>query len=412
MHNLPDNLSHDELYALMLQAYHEERWADALTALERLLSEGGDTTGLQGLYDDLSLKQRLVPNTAPIALPQPRSGRARLLLGALLALSLAALVGLGLRNQVQPGVELIVTTSTATIVGSLPTPAPNTMPEPTSAALNPGVLVVNSLPSEQLTVSVNQVYLILDASGSMLARIGEERKITMAHTALERLVTDLPAGVQVALRTYGRQRPDDCSDIELVTPLGPLDRDALRAQIRAITPVNLGRTPMAATLDAIQAELAEVSGSTLVVLVSDGDETCDGDPVAAAARLRSIHPEARISVIGFDVEPAWRERLAGIALAGAGNYVDAANAEELANALEQVVAGPANFEVLSSDGQVIIRGSVGEQLSLPPGRYALRLPGQTTSSEPVTVRAGLVTLVDLQPVGDLLEATARITWAP
>jgi hypothetical protein len=87
--------------------------------------------------------------------------------------------------------------------------------------------------------------------------------------------------------------------------------------------VNLSRTPIAASLQAAAADLSAAQGETLIVLVSDGEENCDGDPVAAAAALRQRRSDLRVSVVGFDIAPDLRERLAQIAEAGGGMYVDA-----------------------------------------------------------------------------------------
>jgi hypothetical protein len=82
--------------------------------------------------------------------------------------------------------------------------------------------------------------------------------------------------------------------------------------------------------------LKAAQGDTLVVLVSDGDETGNGDSAQAAAQIRATSPKIKVDVIGFHVCPEeWRARLSAIALNGGGSYFDAGDATQLVNALQQ-----------------------------------------------------------------------------
>src|SRR5262249_42864733 len=153
------------------------------------------------------------------------------------------------------------------------------------------------------------------------------------------LVEKLPDTTKVALRTYGHRRTQDCNDVELVTPLGQLDRAALTARINSINPAPNSRTPIALSLQQVIEDLKDAQGEKRVVLVSDGDETCGGDPAQIAAQLHASNSSVRISVIGFNVGPAdWRARLSAIAQGGGGSYFDAANATQLIDALQRAVA--------------------------------------------------------------------------
>jgi hypothetical protein len=245
----------------------------------------------------------------------------------------------------------------------------------------------------------------------MLARVGEERKIDLAQTALVGLVNQLPPNANVALRTYGRQRPDDCGDVELLQPLAPLNRASLIGQIEAIEPVNLSRTPIGSSLAAVPADLGELSGQTLVLLVSDGEESCDVDPVPVAAQLRTDYPNLRVSVVGFDIAPELRERLARIAEAGGGSYYGADDVGQLAAALEDVVTP--RFRVLDPSGAEVGAGQVGEELSLPPGQYTLAVGvDPVLLEEAIEVEDGVATTVRLRTSGGQLLADVRTAPAP
>jgi hypothetical protein len=259
-------------------------------------------------------------------------------------------------------------------------------------------------PGERTTRTIGNLAVILDASGSMLARIDGAPKTVIARQALIALVERLPETTNVALRTYGHRRADDCSDTELVQAPAPIQRADLINRINAIRPVNGGRTPIAQSLEDMARDLASVDGEVLIVLVSDGDETCGGDPVATAAALHAANPRLRVSVIGFNIEQEeWRQRLEGIAEYGGGAYFDAANADQLADALEQAVA--LTYRVIDGQGNQVYQGRIGSTVTLPPGAYRVEISGDAAMTfETVFVESGHTTFVELRDEQGALRA--------
>ena len=64
-------------------------------------------------------------------------------------------------------------------------------------------------------------------------------------------------------------------------------------------------------------------------MVSDGVETCDGDPVAAAKELQSQSIKAKVNIIGFDVDNEGQQQLKQVAESGGGEYITVEDASEL-----------------------------------------------------------------------------------
>ena len=183
------------------------------------------------------------------------------------------------------------------------------------------------------TASASTVLFVLDASGSMWGQIDGEPKIDIARRVLGDLVADLPADVEVGLEAYGHNRKDDCADIEMLSAIGS-DRGALKDAIQTLSPK--GMTPLTESIKRAAAELREVEGASSIVVVSDGKETCDADPCAAAKAARAGGTDIRIHVVGFDVTAEEGEQLACIAEGGAGKYFSASNAKELVTAFAEV----------------------------------------------------------------------------
>jgi hypothetical protein len=222
----------------------------------------------------------------------------------------------------------------------------------------------------QVAAATPAVELIIDASGSMLQQLGAEgRRIDVAHRVLDKLIRQtLPVGTPVALRAFGDTAAGSC-DTSLRTPLAPLVPDDMAAVAGAIEPVNLAKTPIAASLAATADDMAGASGPRVVVLVTDGEETCGGDPAAEIARLRAAGVQVTVNIVGFAVDDsAIAATLAGWAQAGGGRYLPAADEQGLGQALTDAVSE--GFTVQDGSGKIVAQGQVGgAAVDLAPGTY-------------------------------------------
>ena len=189
------------------------------------------------------------------------------------------------------------------------------------------------------------IELLIDDSGSMAQRVGGQSKIAIAKEVLSGLVQDLPSDAQVAVRTYGRQQPSskhDCSDMELMIPFGQNSAARVLPGVQALKPN--GMTPIAASLQTAAKDFAGKDGqNNIIVLLSDGEEDCNGDPCATSKAVREAGIHLQVNVIGFNVKDKERTQLECIANAGGGKYYDAKNASELkvaAAEVKQNIAAP------------------------------------------------------------------------
>lgn len=190
------------------------------------------------------------------------------------------------------------------------------------------------------TSSASNLLFILDASGSMWGKVDDRFKIEIAKTALTELVGQLPAdsryGAMVYGHRYDREAPESCTDIQLVSPIAGAQRDMVRAWLSDINPK--GQTPMAEALERSRDAFAGLEAeNNNVVLISDGEETCDGDPCAAAASLVESGINVRVHVVGFDVGATEREQLECIARSGQGEYFSADSTEGFGTAVSEAI---------------------------------------------------------------------------
>ena len=224
------------------------------------------------------------------------------------------------------------------------------------------------------------VMVILDASGSMLQRAGSQRRIEVARQALSSLVKSLPEGTPFALRAFGHKEAGSCrTDLEI--PLGPLNRSAASGTVGGIQAFNLAKTPIGRSLELVQQDLGGHKGETLVVLLTDGEETCGGDPAAAIRGLRSVGFDVRVNIVGFAIDDrGLKETFQQWARLGEGRYFDASRAAALPEKLLAAVRAP--FEVLDASGGVVARGEVGgEAVAVPTGEFTVRVQGGPGAGE-------------------------------
>jgi Mg-chelatase subunit ChlD len=228
--------------------------------------------------------------------------------------------------------------------------------------------------------------LVLDTSGSMRKRLGRERRIDVAKEVLARLVTErLDPGTPVALRVFRSERRSCESD--LAVPLGPLERTTMAATIAALDAERTVRTPLAAAIAAVASDLAAVEGPRIVVVVSDGRESCGGDPEAAVQTLVDAGFDVSVNVVGLGLDRKARRQIGRLAEIGNGTYYDARDADGLAAALRRALGAP--YVVVDASGAEVGRGTVdGPPVELAPGAYRVALVGAPGSLDAVIVESG------------------------
>src|SRR5690606_24172533 len=146
------------------------------------------------------------------------------------------------------------------------------------------------------------------------------------------------------------------TDLEI--PLAPLDPAQASRVIQGIQAMNLARTPIADSLAAVERDLEGASGRVAVVLVTDGEETCEGDPAKVIESLRDKGIDVHLNIAGFaidddELESRFRE-WAGL---GGGKYFSARDQQGLSGALRDALRVP--FTVRNATGAVVAEGVVG-----------------------------------------------------
>jgi hypothetical protein len=160
-----------------------------------------------------------------------------------------------------------------------------------------------------------------------------------------------------------------------------------------------GATPLVYSLLQAHKDLsAGWAGPKMVVVVSDGMETCGGKLEDVAKAYKKVAPgdslgrggdvELAVHIVGFGVPADEEKQLREICKQAGGKYYDAPTADQLAGALREAVK--TIYQVLDDKGKnEVARGQVsGPALSLPPGQYQVQFLGAKTKPLAIELQDG------------------------
>ena len=94
----------------------------------------------------------------------------------------------------------------------------------------------------------SNVLLIFDSSGSMKKVVEGQSRMASAKAAVASAIPAVPADTRVGLMVFGHRRAKDCSDIQLVSPIGAESAQAVATHVASLQPK--GETPIAAAIEA------------------------------------------------------------------------------------------------------------------------------------------------------------------
>ena len=199
----------------------------------------------------------------------------------------------------------------------------------------PAVILSAGLITGTSAAADENVMIVFDGSNSMWGQIDGTAKIEIARDVMDNLLGDWVDARQVGLMAYGHRRRGDCGDIEVLVEPGAEARQSILDRIAGISPI--GKTPLTDAVEQAAQALSYTDQPATVVLISDGLESCERDPCALASALEQGGVGFTAHVVGFglgnDEDAA---TLACIAENTGGEYISAANAEELGSALTAV----------------------------------------------------------------------------
>jgi hypothetical protein len=234
--------------------------------------------------------------------------------------------------------------------------------------------------------------IILDLSGSMKLPLGKSTRIATARRVLREVIAKIPDDFNVGLRLYGHRygsrQKETCTDSELVVPIQKLDRTRLLSVIDSTQP--RGETPLVYSVLQTAADLKAAGGGS-VILITDGEESCHGDVVAAARELKASGVDISLQILGFTLTGKQvQQQLSQFAQATGGRYYSAQDGETLGRALLMAAVDKMPVMVFDATGHQVGSGDTDSaSIELAPGEYkvVIRAADQELVGEHVAVAA-------------------------
>ncbi|GAA0291555.1 Ca-activated chloride channel family protein [Gracilibacillus halotolerans] len=194
--------------------------------------------------------------------------------------------------------------------------------------------------------------ILLDASSSMLLPTKDNNiRMDVAKKAVSKFAQTVGSQSDVSLVVYGHKGSESdsdkelsCTSIEEIYSLGEYEKEPFDQALSSFE--SRGWTPLAGAIMKAEEMTRELEGSTTIYIVSDGVETCDGDPIEAAKTFANRADSNHVHIIGFQVDQEAEMQLQEVANAGNGDYYYAENAEDIHQTIEEKWLLPSRIDVV------------------------------------------------------------------
>jgi Ca-activated chloride channel homolog len=188
---------------------------------------------------------------------------------------------------------------------------------------------------QQTIPEKTRILFVLDGSGSMNATWSNDlSRMDIAKGILTRLVDSLRVNpnLELALRVYGHRysrQANNCTDSKLEIPFGVKNHNAIIDKIKEIVPK--GTTPITySVLQAANDFPINPGYRNILILITDGVESCGGDPCSVSVELQRKGVFLRPYIIGLGVQ-------GGKALECMGKYIDSQDPNTFHNVLNESI---------------------------------------------------------------------------
>jgi Ca-activated chloride channel family protein len=183
-----------------------------------------------------------------------------------------------------------------------------------------------------------RILFVIDGSGSMKEVWKNETKWNIAKETLIQLIDSLAQknnNVEFAIRVLGHQFPrtaENCEDSKLEIPFTPGSNiEEIKTKLNLIMPQ--GHTPIAYSLLQAAKDFTEKSNViNTVILITDGFETCKGDPCEVAKELRKKNIVISPYIIGLGVDIKYHENFKCV-----GTFVDVTDKTAFTTIVKKIV---------------------------------------------------------------------------
>jgi Ca-activated chloride channel family protein len=190
--------------------------------------------------------------------------------------------------------------------------------------------------------------LVFDASGSMAGNLNQGIATTLprineVRSALAKVLPTITRFRRVGLITYGPGPYQQCN-VQLALKPVPDAAGLIMQEVNTLNPA--GKTPLSAAVEQAAEVLDYQNKPGLIVVVTDGEETCGGSPCGLGKELRANAVQLTVHIIGFRMKDfSWTGESSildakCLAEKNGGIYITADAEQDLIEALEKTLGCP------------------------------------------------------------------------
>lgn len=239
-----------------------------------------------------------------------------------------------------------------------------------------------------------RILFLLDGSGSMMAQWQGEYRIDIAKRVLGEMIQELEGKerIETALRVYGHQYPKrelNCKDTKLEAAFASNNAERIINKLKPIKPK--GTTPLAFSLQQCANDFPnDPNGRNIIIIITDGIESCEGDPCAVSLALQKKNIFLKPFIIGIGMSKDYSKEFACL-----GTFLNAENPAKFKKALHDAI----DQTILPTSVKVeILDASNQPTESNLPVSFINNFTGSTTKQFVHLLKNGSPEKVDIDPV--------------
>ena len=204
--------------------------------------------------------------------------------------------------------------------------------------------------NEALAPCTEDAMIVFDASGSMAGSLAEGigakiRRIDEVRKALGQALPRVTHFRRIGLITYGPGGPGSYRQCNVELKMRPTPNAARRIMSDVSVLHPSGKTPLVSAVEQAADVLDFRVKPGVVVLLTDGEETCNGAPCDLGKMLNAEGLQLTVHVIGFRMTAFWTGAQSALdvqclAEETGGLYIAAENQKELVQAFEKTLGCP------------------------------------------------------------------------